>query len=447
MTMNVDTSHSAASSRRSRRQFLKRASAASTAVASTAWLGGFPTIVPRGVLAAPGQPGANDRVAVGAIGVGGRGRLLLQQLPESARLVALSDCNSSRAETFKAEAKGSWPIESDYRSLLERNDIDAVVVATGEFQRVLPCIHACQAGKDIYAEKPLTLYVSEGRSLVTAVRRHERILQVGTQQRSMEINRLACEFVRSGGLGKLRQVRAMNYPMAEVSPQQPFPAEGVPSGWNWDAWLNQAAWREFNREWTGWMRWRDFAGGEMTNWGAHGVDQIQWALGADHTGPVELWPIDSGTPGQVVARYDTGVEVHFVLEMGRGPMGGAVFVGEHGKLEINRNKVTSNPPEIAQEILKALDVPEEERKWSDSLALWQARWHMQNWIDCIRSRQQPVADVEIGHRSITVCHLVNITRQLGRRLAWDAAAEQFRGDDQANALLHRERRSGFELPA
>ena len=185
----------------------------------------------------------------------------------------------------------------------------------------------------------------------------------------------------------------------------------------------------------------------MTNWGAHGVDQIQWALGADHTGPVELWPIDSGTPGQVVARYDTGVEVHFVLEMGRGPMGGAVFVGEHGKLEINRNKVTSNPPEIAQEILKALDVPEEERKWSDSLALWQARWHMQNWIDCIRSRQQPVADVEIGHRSITVCHLVNITRQLGRRLAWDAAAEQFRGDDQANALLHRERRSGFELPA
>jgi predicted dehydrogenase len=211
--------------------------------------------------------------------------------------------------------------------------------------------------------------------------------------------------------------------------------------------LNQAAERPYNSQWMGWMRWRDFAGGEMTNWGAHGVDQIQWALGMDSTGPVELWPVTPGPNGQVTAKYANGVEVKFTIEPGHGPMGGAVFVCENGKIEINRNKFTSNPPEIAAELLKQVDVTEEERKWSDSLALWQARWHMQNWLDCIRTRELPVADVEIGHRSITVCHLVNLTRALGRRLRWNPAAEQFTGDDEANQLLDRPRRAGFELPA
>ena len=216
---------------------------------------------------------------------------------------------------------------------------------------------------------------------------------------------------------------------------------------NWDVWLNQAAARPFHGQWMGWMRWRDFAGGEMTNWGAHGVDQIQCALGMDGTGPVEMWPLTPGLNGQVALRYANGVEVHFVLEMGRGPMGGAVFIGEKGKLEINRNKFTSNPPEIARELLKQVDEAEEERKWSDQLALWQARWHMQNWLDCIRTRQRPIADVEIGHRSISVCHLANITRQVGRRLKWDPAREQFDGDDEANRQVDRPRRSGYELPA
>lgn len=141
--------------------------------------------VARGTLAAPGRTGANDRITVGAIGVGGRGSLLLEQLPESAQLVALSDCNTPRAEAFKAKAQGDWPVYRDYRRLLDRQDIDAVIVATGEFQRVLRCIHACQGGKDIYAEKPLTLYVSEGRALVSVTRKHNRICQVGSQQRSM----------------------------------------------------------------------------------------------------------------------------------------------------------------------------------------------------------------------------------------------------------------------
>jgi predicted dehydrogenase len=428
--------------RGTRRQFL-----GTTATTLAAGAIGAPLLVSRRALAAPGQTGANDRITVGAIGVGGRAALLLQQLPESAQIVALSDCNLSRAEAFKAKMNAAWPVHQDYRKLLDRQDIDAVIVATGDFQRVLPCIHACQAGKDIYAEKPLTLYVREGRALVDAARRHGRVLQVGTQQRSMEMNRVACELVRSGGLGKVLEVRAINYSGPEASPAQPPNGQAVPAGLDWNVWLNQAAWRPFHSNWMGWMRWRDFSGGEMTNWGAHGIDQIQWALGMDNTGPIETRPLSAGANGQIAMRYANGVEVRFILESGHGPMGGAVFVCEKGKLEINRNKFASNPPEIAIELQKKVDVAEEERKWSDELALWQARWHMQDWLDCIRSRNRPVADVEIGHRSVSVCHLANITRAVGRPLRWDPEREQFVGDNEANGYLERERREGFELPS
>lgn len=439
-TVAMDQHQPALPRRQSRREFLSTGAAiASGAVAA-------PMVIPRHVLAAPGKPGANDRIRVGAIGVGGRASLLLQQLPESAQIVALSDCNLPRAEAFKAKAQGEWPVYQDYRKLLERTDIDAVIVATGEFQRVVPCIHACQAGKDVYAEKPLTLYISEGRALVNAVRRYDRVLQVGSQQRSMEVNRVACELVRSGGLGKILEVRAINYGGSEASPSPFPPGAAVPEGLDWNMWLNQAAERPFHPDWMGWMRWRDFAGGEMTNWGAHGVDQIQWALGADETGPVSMRPLTEGPNGQVAMRYANGVNVNFVIEPGRGPMGGAIFICEKGKLEINRNKFASNPPEIAEELKRKIDLQEEERKWSDQLALWQARWHMQDWLDCIRSRNRPVADVEVGHRSVSVCHLANITRAVGRELRWDPVREQFAGDEQANGMLDRQRRKGFELP-
>ena len=399
------------------------------------------TLLPRPAAAVPGP---NDRIRVGAIGVGGRASLLLEQLPEGAEIVALCDVNVPRAHAFREKKQGAWPVYVDYRRILERTDIDAVIVGTGEFQRILPCIHACQAGKDVYAEKPLSLYVSEGRALVKAARKHGRVVQVGTQQRSMEINRLACQFVRDGGLGKLLEVRAVNYSNSNPSPSPLPAAEPIPTGLDWNAWLNQAAERPYSGQWMGWMGWRDFAGGEMTNWGAHGVDQIQWALGRDDTGPVAVKPVTEGPAGQVVMTYADGLEVKFVLD--KGPMGGAVFVGEKGKIEINRNKVTSNPPEIAAGILAAVDVAEEERKWSDELALWQARHHMQNWLDCMRTREKPVADVEIGHRSVTVCHLANIARAVGRPLRWDPAAERFHDDASADALLTRERRKGFELP-
>ena len=262
----------------------------------------------------------------------------------------------------------------------------------------------------------------------------------------MAMNRVACELVRSGGLGKVLEVRAINYTGPEASPS-PYPA-GQPfsEGFDWNVWLNQAADRPYHGDWMGWMRWRDFSGGEMTNWGAHGIDQIQWALGTDGTGPVEVRPLSGGSNGEVAMKFANGVPVNFVIQPGRGPMGGAIFVCEKGKLEINRNKFSSNPPEIAVELNKQVDVAEEERKWSDELALWQARWHMQNWLDCMRSRELPVADVEIGHRSVSICHLANIARAIGRPLKWDPAREQFEGDDEANALVDRPRRKGFELP-
>jgi len=424
----------------SRRQLLKRA-----AIATAGGIA-LPHLIPSGVLAADGKPGANDRIAVGAIGVGGRATLLLEQLPDAAQLVALCDCNLPRAEKFKADKKGDWPIYQDYHQLLERKDIDAVIVGTIEFQRVKPCFDACMAGKDIYAEKPLTLYIREGRLLADAVRRHNRVLQVGTHQRSMTLNRIACELVRTGGLGKVLEVRAVNYPGPSVLPDNPLPEEPAPAGLDWDMWLGQAAWRPFNRQWMNWIQRRDFSGNDMTNWGAHGVDQIQWGLGMDGTGPVEMWPVTPGGNGQVDMRYANGVVVHFAIEPGHGPHGGAVFVCENGKLEVNRNKFTSNPKEIAQELLKKVNEAEEELKWSDQTAMWQAKWHLQNWLECIKSRELPNADVEIGHRSISVCHLANITRWVGQPLKWDPAKEQFIGNDEANKLVTRERRKGFELP-
>jgi predicted dehydrogenase len=374
--------------------------------------------------------------------------MLLRELPPTVELVALSDCNLDRAESlislYKLNPTGV-PLFQDYRSVLDHPDVDAVVVATGEFQRALPCIHACQAGKDVYAEKPLGLSVREGRAIVNAARKYGRIVQVGTQQRSMEINRRACEFIRSGRLGKVLGVKAINYAGPQLAKPTTF-AQVIPDRLDWNTWLNQAAWRDFNGEWTnGWKLWRDFSGGEMTDWGSHGIDQIQWALGTDETGPVEIAPLEGGPMGAVSVRYANGVKVEFTIPMGQGPMGGAIFTCEHGKVEINRNRMTSNPPEIAAQVLKDIDMRHEAR-WEDGKLLWQARGHIENWVDCIRSRKPPHADVEIGHRSVTIGHLANIARELGRPLKWDPKREACNGDDEANQQLERPRRKGFELP-
>lgn len=385
--------------------------------------------------------GANDRIRVGVIGAGNRANLLMDQLPETGEIVAVADCFGKRAEESAARRKARWEVYTDYRRILERKDIDGVIIATHDHGRALPCIHACQAGKDVYAEKPLTLYLAEGRALVKAARRYNRVFQVGSQQRSMAMNKLACEFVRTGGIGKLLFVQGVNY--TGPSPMTPLPEEAVPGTLNWDVWLGQAPARPYNAKLhTGWMRWRDYSGGEMTNWGAHGLDQIQMALGTDTTGPVEFWPIPDGPPGSIAFRYGSGVTVR--LELPPGDLnGGALFVGDKGRIEIIRNNFRTDPPRM----IKELPPPEEVQKWRDDVAKWQAKYHMEEWLDCMRSRKMSSADVEVGHRSVSLSHLCNITRQMGRRLNWNPDTEQFAGDTEANSLLVRERRKGWELPA
>jgi predicted dehydrogenase len=412
-----------------RREFLKRSAAASTAFAA-------PTIIPARVLGRDGAPSANEQIILGVIGVGGRCNQLIDQVPAGAKIVAAADCYLKRAKDAAERRKAKWNIYQDYHKMFDKEKLDAVIIATPDHARTLPCMYAVIRGLDVYAEKPLTAYIAEGRTLVNAVRKHNRIFQVGSQQRTMEINRFCCEFIRDGKIGKVTQVSAVNY----TGPQRikDMKEQPVPPTDDWNTWLGPTEFRPFNHDLQfGWMRWRDFSGGEMTNWGAHGVDQIQWALGKSETGPTELWP--DGPRGVVAMKYADGTPVRF--ERDGAPMGGAVFTGTECKMEINRNKFTTNP----KDFVKDAPSPAVADKWEGDG--WIAKPHIQNWLDCIKSRKRPNADVEIGHRSISVCHLVNITRELNRKLKWDPSAEKFIDDDEANKLLNRPRRAGFELPA
>lgn len=433
------------SSRFHRRRFLKRSGVLGAAVVATPWL------IPRDVLAAGDKPGANDRIGIGGIGIGRQGSGVLRGASSQGRVVAIADVNLPRAkrsaERYKAVAY------QDYRELLERKDVDAIVTATPDHWRALVSIHACQAGKDVYAEKPMTLTIREGRLMVQAVRKYQRVFQTGSQQRSHPANRFGCELVRNGRIGKLQKVIGHNYP----SPWEcGFAAQPVPAGLDWDMWCGPTEPVPYHadiyapRAKPGWISFRPYSGGEMTGWGAHGLDQIQWALDMDESGPVEVWvegpkyhpptykEPESRARGekacrepQIFYRYAGGV----VLELGRGNPGGGIFIGEKGKIEIFRGRVTSNPADIVKEPIR-----------DDEIRLYKSTSHIGNWFDCMRSRKRCVADVEIGHRSATVAHLGNIARWLGRRLKWDPVKERFIDDDEANRYLDRPRRKGYELP-
>ena len=289
--------------------------------------------------------------------------------------------------------------------------------------------------------------------MVEAVRKYKRVFQTGSQQRSHKANRYGCELVRNGRIGKIHTVIGANYP----SPWEcEMPAQPVPKGLDWDMWCGPVDPIAYNsdvcrpRAQPGWISFRAFSGGEMTGWGAHGLDQIQWALGMDESGPIEVWtegskfdpPIYRKPEGRgrgenacrspkIFYRYKGGI----TLKLDNGNPGGGIFVGESGKIEIFRGRVTSNPAELVKTPIK-----------DDEIHLYKSDNHMQNWLDCIKSRKKPIADVETGHRSATVCHLGNIARWTGRRLKWDPVKEIFPDDKQANELLDRERRKGFELP-
>jgi predicted dehydrogenase len=404
----------------------------------------LPSLIPSGLLAAPGRPGPNDTIGVGYIGVGRRGQQVMG-LPKDARIVGVADFYRKRAD--EVAAKRSCRAFYDYRKLLDWRDVDAVVIATPDHWHVLPAIHACQAGKDMYVEKPLSLTIREGRLLVQWVRKTGRVLQTGSQRRSMAFHRLGCELVRSGVAGRIHTVYVSNYP----SPwEAAMPGQPVPEGLDWDAWCGMTEPVPFNndiyiqRSNPGWISLRPYSGGEMTGTGAHGLDQVQWALGMDHTGPVEIWPVTPGRNGKrgdqatshgrnVSFRYASGIVIQLT---DNGPAAGGEFLGDAGKIRIGNNKVDSNPPELAKTPPESLRV---RLPVSDN--------HLANWCQCIKTRQKPIADVEIGHRSAIVCHLGNIARWVGRKLRWDPEKEIFPGDDEANSFLDRPRRKPYELPA
>lgn len=429
-----------------RRRFLKRSMA--TAAAGVA----VPTIIPAHVLAAPGRPGANDRIGVAYIGAGRRANQLMS-LPPEGRIVAAADFDLKRAEAVAA--KRSCRAYQDYRQMLESKDIDAVFVATPDHWHVLPSIHACQAGKDVYLEKPLSLTIREGRVMVDTVRHYGRVLQTGSQRRSMNNHRLGCELVRNGVAGKIHTVIIKNYP----SPwESRLPQQSVPDGLNWDGWCGATEPVPYHddifiqRSNPGWISLRPYSGGEMTGTGAHGFDQIQWALEMDHTGPVEIWteggklePViysqsESRDRGNALCsqgrrvrfRYANGIVIR--LE-DNGPEAGGEFIGDRGKIRIGNNVVDSNPLDLAKTSLD--DLP---------IRLPPIDNHIQNWFDCIKSREKPIADVEIGHRSAILCHLGNIARWTGRKLSWDPDKEIFPNDEEANNYLDRQRRAAYELP-
>jgi predicted dehydrogenase len=430
----------------SRRHFLARHAAGAAGAVL------LPQIVPSAALAGPDRPGANDRIGVGYIGVGRRGQQLMG-LPKEGRIVAVADVNRKRAEEV-AKAR-RCRADQDYRKLLEAKDIDAVVVATPDHWHVLASLHACQAGKDVYCEKPLSLTIREGRRLVEAVRKYQRVLQTGSQRRSMGGHRLGCELVRNGLAGKIHTVLIQNYP----SPWEcSLPGQAVPEGMDWDTWCGPTEPAPYHpdlyapRAKPGWISFRPYSGGEMAGTGAHGFDQIQWALDLDHTGPVEVWCEGGKLPTvtysepeslargnaacsrnrRVRFRYANGIEVR--LEEGESAAG-ATFVGDRGKIRIGNNTVDSNPPDLVK-------TPPQDFKIRVPLS----DNHLQNWFDCIKSRERPIADVEIGHRSAVICHLGNIARWVGRRLRWDPEREIFPGDDEANAYLERAMRRPYQLP-
>jgi len=427
-----------------RRQFISRAAAAGAATVAA------PYIIPSGVLA---KPGANDKIAIAGIGTGRQGGGLIRGFTHfpDAKIVAIADVNLARAEEMAGRLKAK--AYQDYRKVLDRKDVDAIITATPDHWRALVCVHACQAGKDVYAEKPMTLTIREGRVMVEAVRKYKRVFQTGSQQRSMSVNHRGCELIRNGCIGKVQKVIGANYP----SPwEYDMPAQPIPAKLDWDMWCGPVDPVNYNRDLKaprgkpGWISFRLFSGGEMTGWGAHGLDQIQWALGMDESGPIEVWT-EGGrlNPPTYTAPRSRGAgekacrspKVFFkypgdiVMELGNGPPGGGIFIGEKGKITINRGSCKSHPPEIAKTRLK-----------DPKVRLYKSNNHYQNWLDCIKSRKRPVADVEIGHRSSTVCHLGNIARWLGRRLRWDPVKEVFVGDPEANRYLDRRRRKPYQLP-
>lgn len=436
----------------SRRQFLK------TATGLAAGATAFPYIVASSALGKAGDAAAGNRITLGFIGVGrqSNGTLLKGFLNATGtQVVAVCDVDAlklTRAQQTVQEyyadksAKGSFKGcegYADFHELLARDDIDAVVIATPDHWHAVMVDRAAKAGKDIYCEKPLSLTISEARAMVSVVRRYQRVFQTGSMQRASSQFHQACGLVRNGYIGELKTVlvniKSGDYPMTPVACD--LPAEPVPQYLDWDMWLGPAPARPYNAVlaphisnniFPHWRDYYDYSGGLMTDWGAHHFDIVQWALGMDESGPVEIIPEDLDSRRLLTYRYAGGVVVR------RDDFGemdnGILFTGTEGTVEVNRRYIRTQPETLARQQLRPNDI-----------RLYKSSNHHVDWLEAVRNRSRPACDVETGCRSATICLLGNIASQLKRPLKWDPVRELFVDDAGANRLLCRPKRSPWRV--
>ncbi|MCB9890936.1 MAG: Gfo/Idh/MocA family oxidoreductase [Planctomycetes bacterium] len=413
--------------RASRRHFL--ASVGSGAIA----LAGSAKAAPRAL--------ANDRVRFGMIGVGSLGTAHLGTLlgMPDVEVVAVADPDARHVERARSRSSRIDGYR-DFRDLLNRSDLDAVMVVTPDHWHALASIRAMEAGLDVYCEKPLTLTVAEGREVADTAKRLGAVFQTGTQQRSSKQFRQAAELVRNGKLGKLERVH-VSLGQGPMRPRAQLKNEAKPSELDWDLWLGPAPAVPYMVERCHYeFRWFfDYSGGKMTDWGAHHLDIVQWALGATSSGPVQVvakgvFPenniFETPVDFDVDYVYPNGVTVHVT----GGGENGITFFGTEGRLFVSRSRIDAEPKDI-------LGIDRDDL----SIRLEVSPGHHRNFLDCIRSRRAPIADAENGHRSATVCHLGNIAMRLGRSLRWDPVRERFLDDDAACRLLDKPRRGAWSL--
>ena len=462
-----------------RREFIHK----TAAVAGTLAL---PTIIPASSLGADGQVAPSNRITMAQIGLGvmGRGHTRRLTYDPSVEMLAVCDVDRTRLKSTQATVEDAYAntktrsaAYNDYQELLARDDIDAVVIVTPDHWHTPMAIDAAKAGKDIYCEKPVSITVSEGRELEQTVRRYGRIFQTGTQYRSIATIRQVCNFVRGGGLGQVKSVftrwgkmagfigSSRFRPYAEcidaetsgrsyVPLNLPLPAEPVPEGLDWKRWVGPAAWHSYNRLYhtnpapgvVPWSFQGDFGVGASTWYHSHAADVIQYALGMERSGPVEFIHPKDGPYPTLTCRYANGTLLHLVEnwqdvkrlyqavpESARlaGNFGG-VFVGERGWVTsmTTGGQIEGGPEDIFSAMkLRTREINKGQNN------------HHANWIECIRTRQRPSTDAELGHRAAALGHLTIIAYQLQRSLKWDPVREEFPNDEAANRLMTRAKRT------
>ena len=442
-----------------RRHFLKTALLAGTA----------PLILRSSLFAEDAAP--SGQITLGFIGLGKQGKGLLGAcLPrKDFRVLAVSDVDTTRRNLAKQAVESQYgkgvksgeykgcDAYGDFRELLARKDIDAVVIATPDHWHALIAIAAANAGKDIYCEKPMAHTVLEGRAMVQAVRANQRILQVGSMQRSMGIFRAAGELVRNGVLGEVKKVD-----VAVGGPPKPcdLPEEKMEPGLDWDLWLGPAPLRPYNsilsprgfpKGFPAWRNYREYGGGGVCDWGAHHFDIVQWAFGFDTTGPVEFFPAEKADAKFGVRwHYANGLEVtHQGSVHGQEKKqenNGITFYGDKGKLFVNRQKFQLwLDGKLKAETMDSYEPLLKELLPADAVRLYRSTNQFTDWVKAMKSRELPVCDVETGHRSATICNLANAVYFSGKGLKWNPQTEQFTDGTGNASWLTREYRAPWKL--